>query len=183
MTAFTSHSTEAPSCSYHRYQPFAFATRQISTSNRALVHEVIPYMDALTEHLDKFSQDETLTPAVRMAAKRGRLLLDKYYGLTDETIIYRIAMSESSLSSSMSCTDSLMIQLLTIFSLAPTLQDELFSYSRLAGRMDFRGDRPYPRRVDFALQARSFYRQREGPCSASFARAWPRTPQCCSLGK
>ena len=52
-------------------------------------------MDALTEHLDKFSEDESLTPAVRMAAKRGCIILDKYYGLTDETIIYRIAMSKS----------------------------------------------------------------------------------------
>nr|VWO98345.1 PPM-type phosphatase domain-containing protein [Ganoderma boninense] len=77
---------------YRLLDPFAFATRQILHSNRALVHEVIPYMDALTEHLDKFSEDESLTPAVRMAAKRGRILLDKYYGLTDETIIHRIAM-------------------------------------------------------------------------------------------
>ncbi|PIL32861.1 hypothetical protein GSI_04979 [Ganoderma sinense ZZ0214-1] len=77
---------------YQLLDPFAFATRQISSSDRALVHEVIPYMDALTEHLDKFSDDESLTPAVRMAAKRGRVVLNKYYGLTDETIIYRIAM-------------------------------------------------------------------------------------------
>ena len=57
---------------------------------------MIPYMDALTEHLDTFSQDELITPAVHMAAKRGRIILDKYYGLTDETIIYRIAMSKYS---------------------------------------------------------------------------------------
>ncbi|PIL30809.1 hypothetical protein GSI_06977 [Ganoderma sinense ZZ0214-1] len=72
--------------------PFVFATRQISSSDRALVHEVIPYMDALTEHLDKFSNDESLTPTVHMAAKRRRVVLDKYYGLTNETIIYHIAM-------------------------------------------------------------------------------------------
>ena len=68
-------------------------TSQISHSNRALIHKVIPYMDALMEHLDKFSEDESLTPAVCMAVKYGHILLNKYYGLTDETIIYRIAMS------------------------------------------------------------------------------------------
>ena len=50
-------------------------------------------MDVLTEHVDRFTQDEELAPCVRAAAKRGRVILNKYYGLTDETCIYRIAMS------------------------------------------------------------------------------------------
>ena len=66
----------------------------MSSSKRALVHEVIPFIDLLTEHLDKFRNDEDLPPVVRAAAYRGRALLDKYYTLTDDSIVYRIAMSE-----------------------------------------------------------------------------------------
>lgn len=60
----------------------------------ALVHEIIPYLDVLTHHVDDFAWDEELAPCVRAAAKRGRAILDKYYQLTDDSIIYRIAMSE-----------------------------------------------------------------------------------------
>ncbi|KAH9851008.1 ribonuclease H-like domain-containing protein [Lenzites betulinus] len=74
-------------------EPFLVATKQISTSTRALVHEVIPYIDVLTEHLDNFANDEELEPSVRAAAKRGRTIMNKYYERTDETIVYRIAMS------------------------------------------------------------------------------------------
>lgn len=79
-------------------QPFLYATKAISTSGRALVHQVIPYIDVLTRHVDAFAADETLTPAVRAAARRGRLILDKYYSLTDDSIVYRIAMSKHPLS-------------------------------------------------------------------------------------
>ncbi|OJT13582.1 hypothetical protein TRAPUB_9870 [Trametes pubescens] len=72
--------------------PFVYSTNEISHSSRGLVHEVIPFMDLLTEHVDEFIADETLHPAVRGAAKRGRAILDKYYTLTDTTTVYRIAM-------------------------------------------------------------------------------------------
>lgn len=78
-------------------QPFVYSTNEISHSSRGLIHEVIPFMDLLTEHVDEFIADETLHPAVRGAAKRGRAILDKYYTLTDTTIVYRIAMSKCSL--------------------------------------------------------------------------------------
>ncbi|KAI1787165.1 hypothetical protein LXA43DRAFT_896664, partial [Ganoderma leucocontextum] len=54
--------------------------------------EVIPYIDVLTAHLDDFQDNLTLTMGIRTAAKRGRLMLSKYYSLTDETAIFRIAM-------------------------------------------------------------------------------------------
>ena len=68
----------------------------ISSSTRALVHEVIPFIDVLTKHVDDFTDNPDLTPAVRAAAQRGRLLLDQYYSKTDETDIYRSAMCTSS---------------------------------------------------------------------------------------
>lgn len=45
--------------------------------------------------MDAFAADENLAPAVRAAARRGRLILDKYYSLTDDSVIYRVAMSQS----------------------------------------------------------------------------------------
>ena len=64
----------------------------MSKSSRALVHEVIPVIDILTQHLDKFSDNLVLHPSVRAAAARGRIVLNKYYSRTDESMVYRIAM-------------------------------------------------------------------------------------------
>ena len=64
----------------------------MSTSTRSLLHEVIPYIDVLTEHLDAFATNTQYHPTVRAAARRGRLLMDKYYSRTDESIVYRDAM-------------------------------------------------------------------------------------------
>jgi hypothetical protein len=50
-------------------------------------------MDSLFDALDDFASDENLFPVVRMAAARGRAVLQKYYGKTDDSIIYRVAMS------------------------------------------------------------------------------------------
>lgn len=54
---------------------------------------MIPYIDLLTDHVDDVDKDTQLAPAVRAAAKRGRAILDKYYSYTDDSVIYRIAMS------------------------------------------------------------------------------------------
>jgi hypothetical protein len=51
-------------------------------------------MDSITSALDKFIDNPFLHPAVRHAALRGLLMLNKYYARTDDTIVYRIAMSE-----------------------------------------------------------------------------------------
>ncbi len=64
----------------------------MSTSTRALVHEVIPYIDILMAHLDNFVDDRTLHPTVHVAAKRGCVVMNKYYSHTNETIIYWVAM-------------------------------------------------------------------------------------------
>ncbi|KAL1937047.1 hypothetical protein VTO73DRAFT_15573 [Trametes versicolor] len=77
---------------YALLDPFLYATKQISASGRALVHQVIPYIDVLTTHVDTFKKDENILPGLRAASQRGRLILDKYYSLTDDSIVYRIAM-------------------------------------------------------------------------------------------
>ena len=60
-----------------------------------LLHQVIPIIDSLTTALDEFIDNAALGSAVRHAALRGMLMLNKYYGRTDESILYRIAMSKS----------------------------------------------------------------------------------------
>lgn len=77
-------------------QIFLIATKQMSQSKTPLVHEVIPIFDIINRALDEYVGDATLPAAVRMAAARGRTMLNKYYGLTDDSVIYRIAMCKSS---------------------------------------------------------------------------------------
>jgi hypothetical protein len=72
--------------------------KQMSQSKTPLLHHVIPVFDIITRALDDHSSDLTLSPAVRMAAFRGRTMLDKYYGLTDDSIVYRVAMCKSNIS-------------------------------------------------------------------------------------
>lgn len=71
-----------------------FATKEISKSKVPLIHDVIPLIDAITLALDEVIDDPIQSLTVRHAALRGVLLLNKYYAKTDDTIIYRIAMSE-----------------------------------------------------------------------------------------
>jgi hypothetical protein len=64
----------------------------MSQSKTPLVHEVVPIFDIITRALDEHLDDTTLPAAVHMAATRGRTMLNIYYGLTDDSIVYRIAM-------------------------------------------------------------------------------------------
>jgi hypothetical protein len=50
-------------------------------------------MDGLFDALDDFASDANKLPAVRMAAKRGITVMQKYYGKSDESSVFRIAMS------------------------------------------------------------------------------------------
>ena len=76
------------------WQPFLYATKIMSKGDYALVHNVIPSMDILTEHLDAFKDDANLKPIIRVAAARGLAIMNKYYSRTDESEIYRISMSK-----------------------------------------------------------------------------------------
>ena len=80
-----------------RAQPFLYATNKMSTNKHALVHEVIPYMDILTEHLARFKDDRVLHPVVRAASERGIEVINRYYSKTDQSVVYRIAMGMSSI--------------------------------------------------------------------------------------
>jgi len=69
------------------------ATKKISKSKVPLIHHVIPIFDVVTTALEDHIDKSTLPLVVRHAALRGYLMLNKYYSLTDDSIVYRVAMS------------------------------------------------------------------------------------------
>ena len=64
----------------------------MSQSKTPLVHEVVPIFDIITRAHDEHPDDTMLPAAVHMTAARWRTMLNKYYGLTDDSIVYQIAM-------------------------------------------------------------------------------------------
>jgi hypothetical protein len=72
---------------------FLYVTKQVSQSSVPLIHTIIPFINTLFDALDDESANPSNHAAVRMAAKRGRLVLKKYYGYTDYASVYQIAMS------------------------------------------------------------------------------------------
>jgi hypothetical protein len=75
------------------YQVFLYATNQNSTNKIPLIHQVIPIFDIITTALEDHIKKDTLPLVVRHAALRGFYMLNKYYSLTDDSIVYRIAIS------------------------------------------------------------------------------------------
>jgi hypothetical protein len=67
----------------------------MSQSKTPLLYQVIPVIDALTRMLETASSNKANFPAVRAAASKGMAVLNKYYGKTDESIMYRCTMSKS----------------------------------------------------------------------------------------
>ena len=70
-------------------------TELISNSKIPLIHQVIPVFNTVTAVLDESINNEANELAVRHAALRGMLILNKYYALTDDAIMYCIVMSVS----------------------------------------------------------------------------------------
>jgi hypothetical protein len=51
-------------------------------------------MDHIDEHLTTTSENVKYSPAIRAALALGKVLLNKYYDMTDHSEVYRIAMGE-----------------------------------------------------------------------------------------
>ena len=66
----------------------------MSQSKTPLLYQVIPLIDMLTRMLETASDNKALFPAVRAATAKGTAILNKYYVKTDESIMYRCAMSK-----------------------------------------------------------------------------------------
>ncbi|KAE9395040.1 hypothetical protein BT96DRAFT_826824, partial [Gymnopus androsaceus JB14] len=76
---------------------FKSATLLFSRDNISTIAQVIPMMDVID---DFFTETPTrmLHPAVKSALTLAQATLNKYYSRTDDSNVYRIAMSTSSLS-------------------------------------------------------------------------------------
>ncbi|KAF8137922.1 hypothetical protein K438DRAFT_1622902, partial [Mycena galopus ATCC 62051] len=77
-------------------EAFILATEKISQAEVALVFEVIPLIDKFTIIFGQMIDNTSLHIAIRHAANTGLAVLNKYYSFTDDSEIYRIAMSMSS---------------------------------------------------------------------------------------
>ncbi|KAJ7056484.1 hypothetical protein C8F01DRAFT_1311436, partial [Mycena amicta] len=74
---------------------FRDATYEVSTNRFPCLHVIIPLIDILNQHLEDAAKRKTTdyyAPIVSLAALKGLAVLDKYYGKTDESIMYRAAM-------------------------------------------------------------------------------------------
>jgi hypothetical protein len=72
---------------------FLFVTKEVSKNTTPRIHEVIPFIDRLTDAMDDYASNLTLPNSICIAAKRGSIMMNKYYAKTDESIMFRIAMS------------------------------------------------------------------------------------------
>ncbi|KAI4518011.1 hypothetical protein K525DRAFT_180728, partial [Schizophyllum commune Loenen D] len=73
-------------------KPLKQATLFFSRDETPHLATVIPAMDRLDTELATFCIDNSLEPAIRAAAKLAKSTLNRYYSLTDESDVYRIAM-------------------------------------------------------------------------------------------
>jgi len=74
-------------------QIFKTVTLEFSTDTPCIAN-VIPAMDRMHNELRAACNNEEYSPAIRAALKIGMNLLNKYYSITDNSELYRIAMSK-----------------------------------------------------------------------------------------
>ena len=65
------------------------------SSDTPCIANIIPAMDRMHVELTAVSNNDAYSPAIQAAIKLGTRLLDKYYSLTDNSEVYRIAMGLS----------------------------------------------------------------------------------------
>jgi hypothetical protein len=75
-------------------QAFIFAMEKVSKGDASLIWQVIPMIDDLNEMLTTLALDSTLHKSVRFAAYGARAVLNKYYSKTDDSVIFRVAISK-----------------------------------------------------------------------------------------
>lgn len=66
----------------------------MSDSKRPLVADVIPLYDLLERQLSNIVNDCTKPTIIRASAAKSRAVLNKYYGKTDDSRMYRLCMSK-----------------------------------------------------------------------------------------
>lgn len=90
-----------------------------------MVHQIIPLIDSITAVFDRFIDNQDAHPAVRHAAFRGLLVLNKYYQKTDDAVVYRIAMRK--------CLDCYRLTITDFFPKSYTLPSRHLTLSKPVG--------------------------------------------------
>lgn len=75
-------------------QIFKTVTLEFSTDTPCIAN-VIPAMDRMHTDLVAACENKNYSTAIRAALKIGLNLLNKYYSITDNSEVYRIAMGKS----------------------------------------------------------------------------------------
>lgn len=75
------------------FQIFQYATKRMSASGRPLLADVIPVIDILTQRLETVIADDSQPAIICASAAKARSVLNKYYSKTDDSQMYRMAMS------------------------------------------------------------------------------------------
>ena len=66
-----------------------------STAEVPLIYKVIPMLEDMEHELKGVRNNVNLADVIRMAAHAALLMIGKYYALTDDSEVYRIAMGAS----------------------------------------------------------------------------------------
>ncbi|KAJ7841983.1 hypothetical protein B0H13DRAFT_1648942 [Mycena leptocephala] len=72
---------------------FEDITRLFSRAEVPFVYEVIPMLENLEDQLTNIRNDASLPDVIRIAAIAALIVVGKYYALTDDTEVYRIAIT------------------------------------------------------------------------------------------
>ncbi|KAJ7791456.1 hypothetical protein B0H14DRAFT_3500412 [Mycena olivaceomarginata] len=74
---------------------FADIPKLFSCAEVPLIYEVIPMLEDLEDQLTNMSIDASLPTVIRIAEMAALIVVGKYYALTDDTEVYRIAMMDT----------------------------------------------------------------------------------------
>ncbi|KIJ43404.1 hypothetical protein M422DRAFT_119269, partial [Sphaerobolus stellatus SS14] len=74
------------------FELFKDVTLWMSKKDVATIHQVIPIHDIIHTSLNKICEEEKLLKAIRITTSNGFEISDKYYSLTDDSIVYHVAM-------------------------------------------------------------------------------------------
>ena len=75
-------------------QIFKKVTKHILQSVTVLVHQVIPIIDCLTMELASAVVDKDVHMSIHHGVQNATCVVNKYYALSDDSMMYQVAMSE-----------------------------------------------------------------------------------------
>lgn len=75
-------------------QIFDDLTNLFSKKEVPLIYEVVPMLEEMEHQLTNVRDSWVMASVIRMAAQAALYVIEKYYALTDENEVYRIAIGK-----------------------------------------------------------------------------------------